>query len=109
MEAIAGDASKGDEGIDSLEALNLQLTSAPAAPPADVAGSSAGAPAAGAAVKLAPKDREAALAAFAEQGWLAEDDEAGRFRLGPRTFLELGSYLLDTAAKELRETWAARV
>jgi hypothetical protein len=110
VEAIAGDADKGDAGITTTEILNLALTSAPAASQAaDGAGPSTAAAPPGAVVKLGGKEREAALDLLAEEGWLSADVQRGIYRLGPRAFLELGGYLLDVAAEEVRELWAARV
>jgi hypothetical protein len=115
VEAIASDADKGDAGISTTEILNLALSSVPAASQAaasqaaDGAGPSTAAAPPGAVVKLGGKEREAALDLLAEEGWLCADVQRGVYRLGPRAFLELGGYLLDVAAEEVRELWAARV
>lgn len=108
MEVIAGDAAKADAGLSAVDALNLTI-SAQAAPAAAEGDAGAGPSTGGATVKLGAKEREAALEALSEEGWLTTDAQAGRYRLGPRAFLELGGYLLDAAADDVRELWANRV
>jgi hypothetical protein len=112
-EAIAGDKHKAEDGLNAIEALNLPLFSASiaaASQPADGAGPSQPPPAAGnTAVKLGHKEREAALDDMTADGWLVHDDDRSKFWLGPRAFLELSNYLLDSAAEDVRELWATRV
>ena len=111
-EAIAADKRKAEGGLNAMEALNMPLFSASAAAPqpADGAGPSQPPPAASnASVKLGVKDREAALDDMTADGWLVHDSDNGKFWLGPRAFLELSNYLLDSAAEDVRELWAARV
>ena len=111
VDAIAGDPAKADAGLSAVDALNITIP----AQAASLAGAGDGDEGAGPStggggtVKLGAKEREAALDALAEQGWLAVDSAAGRYRLGPRAFLELGGYLLDAAADDVRELWANRV
>ena len=113
MESIAGDTAKADAGISAVDALNLTVTAqtTQAAPPAAAEGDAGAGPATGGAkeLKLGAKEREAALDALAEQGWLAFDEARGRYRIGARAFLELGGYLLEVAADDVRELWANRV
>ena len=112
MESIAGDSAKADAGISAVDALNLVVTAATTGGAAAAAEGDAGAgPSTGGAqkeVKLGAKEREAALDALSDQGWLTADLAAGRYRLGPRAFLELGSYLLEAAADDVRALWTAR-
>lgn len=116
VEAVSSDPAKADAGVDSTEVFNLLLSSGGAgaasqAPQFDEEGagpSAAPAPA----VKLTPKEREAALSVMVEDGWLAGEAEGGVYRvyrLGPRSFLELGPYLLETACEEVRAMWEERV
>ena len=113
MESIAGDSAKADAGISAVDALNLTVTAQTTGGAAAAAEGDAGAgPSTGAVqkeVKLGAKEREAALDALAEQGWLAADAAAGRYRIGPRAFLELGGYLLEAAADDVRDLWKNRV
>ena len=51
-------------------------------------------------------EKEATLKALCEDGWLKQgDDEAGRLRLGVRSFLELKDFLLEQAPERARERW----
>ncbi len=113
-ETIAGDKDKADGGLGVMEALSLPLSAASSASQAasqaaDGAGPSAGGVIGGAAVKLSASDREVTLEAFVREMWLISDERKSFFQLGPRAFLELGNYLLDVAAEDVREMWAARV
>ena len=109
VEVIVGDSAKADAGLSAVDALNLTITAQAAAPAAAEGDAGAGPSTGGATVKLGAKEREAALEALSEQGWLTTDAATGRYRLGPRAFLELGGYLLDAAADDVRELWANRV
>ena len=109
LERIAehpGSSAAGASGlgwITTREALNLDVTMTAEAPPPQTQGDGDEAgPSRPTSVQITGAaaqpfrltDREAALAAFVADGWLAfTPDQASAYSLGPRSFLELGDML----------------
>ena len=50
------------------------------------------------------KEKEATIAFLVTDGWLAEPNR-GTIALGPRTFMEMRSYLLEVASDSTRKLW----
>mmetsp|Transcript_32760 Transcript_32760/g.71488 ORF Transcript_32760/g.71488 Transcript_32760/m.71488 type:complete len:198 (-) Transcript_32760:135-728(-) len=95
LELIATDEVAAQNGIDSRKALNAT----PAAGSTQSEGTQQ--------KKLNPGEKEAALRQLGTEGWLQYDTVAGVIKLGVRTFLELGPYLLNLELSErTKELWA---
>ncbi len=108
VEVVCSDARKATHGIDSLAVLSLPL-SAPTGGEAsqqDEAGpSQAPPPMQAATLKMSASDRQAALASMVSDGWLLGDAQSS-FRLGPRSFLELGHLLAQATTDEaIQDLW----
>ena len=56
--------------------------------------------------KMTKVEKEQTLRKLCVDGWLKQgDDDAGKLRLGVRSFLELRDYLLNAAPLQAREKW----
>lgn len=58
-------------------------------------------------MKLSVADRESTLRFLVEEGWLEEKMERERFRVGPRTFLELASWINNAATPSVQSWMSA--
>ena len=58
-------------------------------------------------VKLSVADRESTLRFLVEEGWLEEKMQRERFRVGPRTFLELASWINNAATPSVQSWMSA--
>jgi hypothetical protein len=111
--AVCTDVEAATRGLSSLAVLNLPLIAAstelsqlgksqgedgtqagPASQPAP----------AGPALRLSASDKESALAQLVADGWLFGDAKSS-YRLGPRSFLELGRMLMEVADDDVKEAW----
>jgi len=69
------------------------------------AGPSAQAAAPAVSLRLSATDRENVLAQLVEDGWLFGDSRSS-YRLGPRTFLEMGRTIVDLAEDDVKAVWS---
>lgn len=98
-------------GMDSLKVQGLPIAVQVAAPAGGEAAGGVAAGGAGAAKgpppvkegKLKPSERESTLDSLVADGWLMGDGEG--YRVGPRSFLELSTFLLECASDEVEEIW----
>lgn len=109
LDEILRDDRNAEHGVDVISALNAtQLWSqrdAGSAGPSQANGGLSQAQTQSVA-KMSKVEKEATLKTLCEDGWLKQgDDEAGRLRLGVRSFLELKDFLLEQAPERARERW----
>ena len=109
LDEILRDDHYAEHGVDAIAALNAtQLWSQRDSAGAGTSQANGGLSQAQtqSVAKMSKVEKEATLKALCEDGWLKQgDDEAGRLRLGVRSFLELKDFLLEQAPERARERW----
>ena len=115
--AVCTDCEAATRGLSSLAVLNLPLVAASTElsqlgksqeGEGTQAGPSSQPAAAAPALRLSASDKESVLAQLVDDGWLFGDSKSS-YRLGPRSFLELGRMLMEVAEEDIREVWSAYV
>ena len=112
--AVCTDVEAAIRGLSSLAVLNLPLIAASTelsqlGKSQEGDGTQAGpssqpAVAAAPALRLSASDKESVLAQLVSDGWLFGDSKSS-YRLGPRSFLELGRMLMEVAEDDVKEVW----